>query len=137
MPCMKLYLASYKGPIKMIQNLSHLHKSDQTVKIPNSVKPHFDISLLYLPSMMARWRGVASSHWGFLLLMSILGFCKRMVTRFTLPLLAAAWRGVLPVSAGQFTSIGGFTWNKRKKISPAFNLNNFYCPDPIMLTKTL
>ena len=124
MACLKLYLASYKGPIKMIQNLSHLHKSDQTVKIHISV----NISLLYLPSMMARWRGVASSHWEFLLLMSILGFCKRIVTRFTLPLLAAAWRGVLPVSAGQFTSIGGFTWNKRKNISPAFNLNSFYCP---------
>lgn len=43
-----------------------------------------------LPSMMARWRGVASSHCGFLLLMSIRGFCRRMVTKLTLPLLAAA-----------------------------------------------
>lgn len=62
-----------------------------------------------LPSMMAKWRGVASSHCGFLLLMSIRGFCRRRVTRLTLPLLAAAWSGVFPVSAGQFTSTGGFT----------------------------
>jgi hypothetical protein len=49
-----------------------------------------------------------------------------MVTSSVFPLLAAAWRGVFPVSAAIFTLIGGLTWKQNgdtKNVVRSFIIN--------------
>ena len=72
----------------------------------------FVLISLTLPCITARCNGVAFSHCGFWTLTSISALLTNMVTSSVFPLLAAAWRGVFPVSAAILTLIGGLTWKQ-------------------------